>query len=246
MDELGGAAANARHTAMVHSWARMAGVLGLLSVAAGGFGEAYVPAALVLPSDASATASNILAREWLVRWGFAAYIVEAICDVALTLLFYVLFRVIHREAALAAVFFRLIGTAGFAVAQVLFFASLPILQSAASLHAFAPDQRNALAMLLLQISHEAQTVFTMFYGVGTLAFGLLMYRSAFLPSVMGILVIVAAGGFVAKAFTWVLTPAYSSPFFLAPAAIAFLVLSGWLVVMGIDGARWRDARTREG
>jgi hypothetical protein len=245
MDELRVAAANASHIATVHRWARMAGVLGLLSIVAGGFGEAYVPAALVVPQDASATASNILAREWLLRWGFAAYMVEAICDVSLTLLFYVLFRVVHGEIALVAVFFRLIGTAGFAVAQVLFFASLPILQSAAPLPAFAPDQRNALAMLLFQISHTAQTVFTMFYGVGTLAFGLLMYRSAFLPSVMGVLVIIAAGGFVAKAFTWVLTPAYSSPFLLAPAGIAFLVLSCWLVVMGIDGAGWRDARTRE-
>jgi hypothetical protein len=69
MDELHVAAANARHIAAVQSWARMAGVLGLLSVVAGGFGEAYVPAALVVPQDASATASNILAREWLLRFG---------------------------------------------------------------------------------------------------------------------------------------------------------------------------------
>jgi hypothetical protein len=233
---------NPRHTATVHGYARTAGVLGLVSVVAGGFGEAYVPAALVVPHDAQATAANIIAGEWMLRWGFAAYMVEAICDVAITLLLYVLFRVVHGELALTAVFFRLIGTTGFAVAQVLFFASLQTVESAAPLQAFATDQRHALAMLLVQISHDIQTVFTMFYGVGTLAFGLLMYRSGFLPSLMGILIMLAAGGFVAKAFTWVLMPGYSSPVLLAPAAISFLVLSCWLVVRGIDLARWRTAR----
>ena len=130
----------------------------------------------------------------LLRWGFAAYMLEAICDVALTLLFYVVFRVVHGELALAAVFFRLIGTAGFAVSQVLFFASLSTLESAVPLHAFAPDQRNALAMLLVQFSHDGQTVFTMLYGVGTLVFGRLIWRSGFLPPVMGVLVMLAAGG----------------------------------------------------
>jgi hypothetical protein len=217
-------------------------VLGLVSVVAGGFGEAYVPAALVVPQDALATAANIIAGEWLLRWGFAAYMVEAICDVALTLLLYLLFRMVQGELALTAVFFRLIGTTGFAVAQGLFFASLQAVESAAPLHAFAADQRNGLAMLLVQISHDIQTLFTMFYGVGTLAFGWLTYRSGFLPSLIGVLVMLAAGGFVAKAFTWVLMPAYSSPALLAPAAVAFLVLSCWLVVMGIDLARWRTRR----
>ena len=245
MNELRRTQADPSRTEKVQTYARMAGVLGLVSVVAGGFGEAYVPGVLIVPQDASATAANIVAREGLLRWGFAAYMLEAICDVALTLLFYLLFRVVRGELALAAVFFRLIGTAGFAVAQVLFFASLSTLEAAAPLHAFGPDQRNALAMLLVRISHDGQTVFTMLYGVGTLAFGWLMYRSGFLPSVMGVLVMLAAGGFVAKAFTWVLTPAYSSPLLLAPAAIAFLIVSCWLVAMGIDVARWRDARRRE-
>jgi hypothetical protein len=235
-----------QHAVTVQSYARISGVLGLVSVVAGGFGEAYVPAALVVPHDASATAANIVAREWLLRWGFAAYIVEATCDVSLTLLFYILFRVVHRELALGAVFFRLIGTAGFAMAQVFFFATLPTLENVGPLQAFAPDERQLLAMLLVRISHDAQTVFTAFYGVGTLAFGWLMYRSEFLPRVVGAIVMLAAAGFVAKAFTWVLTPVYSSPLLLAPAAIAFLLLSCWLVVRGIDAARWQEAWRREG
>lgn len=157
------------------------------------------------------------------------------------MLFYALFRVFHGEIALAAVFFRLIGTAGFAVAQVLLFASLPTLQSASPVQAFAPDQRNALAMLLIQTSHDTQTLFTMFYGVGTLAFALLMYRSALLPRAIGVLVMLAASGFIAKAFTAVLLPPYSSPLLLAPAGISFVILSCWLTFKGVDAGRWCDA-----
>jgi hypothetical protein len=225
-------------------YTRIAGVLGLLSIVAGGFGEAYVPATMIVASDATATAANILAREQLWRWGFACYMVEAVCDVGLTLLFLTLLRVVHRELALAAVFFRLIGTSGFAMAQVLLFAALPTIQRADLLHPFDADQRNALAMLLIQISSQAQTVFTMLYGIGTLAFGYLMYRSGFLPSAIGVAVMLAAAGFVVKAVAWVLAPAYSSPILLAPAGAAFLLLSAWLLVVGIDPVAWREQRRR--
>src|SRR5450755_3181797 len=76
----------------IQTYARIAGILLLLSLIAGGFGEAYVPSKLIVPSDATATAQNIKAFESLFRMGFAAYLVEAMCDIALSLIFYVLLR----------------------------------------------------------------------------------------------------------------------------------------------------------
>jgi hypothetical protein len=64
----------------IQMYARTAGVLGLISIVAGGFGEAYVPAALVVSRDAAATAARIMTSESLFRWGFTAYLVEALCD----------------------------------------------------------------------------------------------------------------------------------------------------------------------
>jgi len=69
----------------------------LLSLIAGGFGEAYVPSKLIVPSDATATAQNIKAFESLFRMGFAAYLVEAMCDIALSLIFYVLLRPVRKD-----------------------------------------------------------------------------------------------------------------------------------------------------
>jgi hypothetical protein len=224
----------------IQMYARTAGVLGLLSLVAGGFGEAYVPGTLVVSRDAAATASNIVTSESLFRWGFTAYLVEALCDTGLSLLFYILLWVVRKDLALLAVFFRLIGTAGFAMAQVFYFAALPIVGDTNQLAAFPPDQLHALAMLSLNVSGYGQTVFTMFFGMGSILVGYLMYRSDFLPKFIGILVTLSGLGFAARTFTWVLAPSYSSPLLLVPAAVAFLTLTVWLLVKGVDTAKWKE------
>src|SRR5690242_11029769 len=96
------------------TYARLIGILFLVSLLAGGFGEAYAPSKLIVAGDAAATARNIVAGEWMFRLGFAGYLVEACCDVALTALLYLLLRPVRRDVALAAAFFRLMGTATFA------------------------------------------------------------------------------------------------------------------------------------
>ena len=226
--------------APVQTYARLAGVLGLLSIVGGGFGEAYVPSVLIDWSDPAATTTKILSSESMFRWGFAAYLLEALCDTGLTLLLYLLLRPVRRDVALLAVLFRIISTAGFAMAMVLHFAALPIAKGAAGMSAFPSDQLSALALLSLRTSSYGQTVFTTFYGVGALLTGWLMYRSGFLPRIIGILFAVTGAGFVAKTLTFVLAPAYSSPLLLAPAAAAGLAMTGWLLVKGVDVERWRE------
>lgn len=224
----------------VQRYARTAGVLSLVSILAGGFGEAYVPMALVVPRDAAATAARILASESLFRWGFAAYLVEALCDVGLTLLFYLLLRVVRQDLALLAIFFRLVGTTGFAVAQLLHFAALPIALGADYLQAFSPEQLQALALLALRVSGYGQTLFSLFYGVGSVLLGYLMYRSGFLPRVLGALLALSGVGFVAATFIWVLAPSYSSPLALVVVGFAALALTGWLLVKGVDVVKWEE------
>jgi hypothetical protein len=221
-------------------YARAAGVLGLISIVAGGFGEAYVPGVVVVSGDAAATAINIVTSESLFRWGFTAYLVEALCDTGLSLLFYTLLVVVWKELALLALCLRLIGTAGFAMAQVFYFAAMPIVGNSNQLNPFTPDQLNALAMLSLNVSVYSQMVFTLFYGMGSLLIGLLMYQSDFLPKFIGALLMLAGLGFVARTLAWVLAPSYASPLLLMPAAVAFLTLTVWLLVKGVDTAKWKQ------
>jgi len=229
----------ARSAATVQTYARIGGLLGLVSVVAGAFGEAYVPMMVVAANDAAATASNLVQNSSLVRFGFASYLVEALCDVGLALILYALLRPVHRDLALLATFFRLIGTAGFAVAQLFHFAASPLAHHP-SLRGLSPDQLDSLALLSINLGQYGATLFMMFYGMGLLLTGWLMIGARYLPTLIGILFLITGAGFVSRTFLWVLAPAYASPLLLLPAALAGVTLGLWLLIRGVDVAKWRE------
>ena len=89
--------------------ARIAGGLYLIIIVGGFFAIGFVPAAIVVPGDAAATAHNILAHELLYRLGLAAHIIILMCNVPLAVIFYDLFKVVSRRLSLLVVFFTLVG-----------------------------------------------------------------------------------------------------------------------------------------
>src|SRR5574341_1897900 len=198
----------------IQTYARVGGVLMLLSLVAGGFGEWYVPSHVLVSGDAAATARNIVASDGLIRLGFAGYLIEASCDVSLTLILYVLLRPVSRNLALLAAFFRLVGTAVFAFAELFYFAPLLLLGGADYLKTFSPDQLNALALMSLRLYGYGGGIFMVFYGIPCVVLGVLMMQSGYLPKVLGALFALGGAGFVIRNFALVLAPAYASPFLL--------------------------------
>jgi hypothetical protein len=226
-------------TESVQWYARLAGILTLISLVAGAFGEGYVPAAVVASGDAAATAKNLLEHETLFRWGFVGYLIEAICDAMLTMVFWVILRPVHRNLAMLMVVFRIIATCGFATAQVLYFGAFSVLHSSNQLGAFGPDQLQALSFALIKIAFFGGQLFTTFYGLGSIVFGYLLVRSLILPRFIGVLWIIMGVAFALRTFLLVLAPAYASPLLLATAALALLPLMVWLLVKGVNVERWR-------
>ena len=220
-------------------------MLFLISAVAGGLGEFVVPTQLVVSGDATATANNIRASESLFRLGFASYLIEALCDVSLTLVLYVLLSPVHRDLALLAVFFRLVSTAVFGVAQVFFYSAPPLILGGADyLRTFSPEQLNTLAYLSLRLFGYGTGIAFVFYGVGSLAFGYLIFRSGYLPRILGILLAISGLGFVIRTFLLIVAPAYASSVLLLPTAVAGLALTVWLLVRGVDVPKW-DAKMSE-
>src|ERR1041385_5983262 len=99
----------------IQRYARITAVLLLLSVIFGGIGESYIPGRIIVTGDAAATARNIVEHPLLFRAGFATYLVEGICDIALSALFYLLLRPVSRSLALFAAFLGVFSTAMSAV-----------------------------------------------------------------------------------------------------------------------------------
>ena len=79
-----------------------------------------------------------------------------------------------------------------------------------------------------------------FYGVASILFGYLMFRSGYLPKILGALLALAGFGFVTSNFALVLAPAYASSGFLLPMPIAALSLTLWLLVRGVNIAKWEE------
>jgi hypothetical protein len=222
----------------VQTYARIAGVLFLLSIVAGFFGEVYVPSKLIVPTDAAATAKNLNTFGSLFRMGFAIYLVEAVCDVSLTLILYVLLRPVRRELALLAAFFGLVSTALFGVAELFYFTASLILGGANYLKTFSPDQLNTLALLSLKVYAYGGGIFMVFYGVASVVRGYLIFRSDYLPKILGVLLALAGVGFITKNFALVLVPAYASDGLLLPMFLAGVSLTVWLLVKGVDVPKW--------
>jgi hypothetical protein len=221
-------------------YARTAGVLFLITILAGGFGEFFVPAELIVSGDATATVNNIHASTLLFRLGFASYLVEAVCDISLALILYLLLKPVRKDIALLAAFFGLVSTATFAFAELFYFAVLPILGGADYLKTFSPDQVNALALLSLKLYGYGAGIFMVFYGVASILRGYLIFQSGYLPKFLGILLVFSGAGFVIKNFLLVLAPAYASDFLLLPTPLAALALTLWLLVKGINIAKWEE------
>jgi hypothetical protein len=222
----------------VQRYARIAGVLFLVSLVAGGFGEAYVPSKLIVAADAAATAANIKNFDFLYRLGFASFLIESLCDITLVLILYALLKPVNKNLSLLAAFFGLVGTALFAFAELFYFAPLLIMRGTDYLKTFAPDQLNALILLSMKFYGYAGMIFTAYYGMSWIVRAYLIWNSGYLPKFLGLLMAIGGIGFVVRNFALILAPAYASDVLLMLMFPGGLVLTGWLLVKGVDVAKW--------
>lgn len=222
----------------VQRYARIAGVLFLVSLVAGGFGEGYVPAKVVVSGDAAATAANFKAYDFLFRLGFAGFLIESLCDIALALILYALLKPVNKQLSLLAASFGLVGTTLFAAVALFFYLPTFILGDHASLTAFSSEQLNQLVMLSLRFVGFGVAISSLYYGMGWLVRGYLMFRSGYLPKFLGVLMAIGGLGFVVQGFARVFVPRFPSGLLMALLFPGGLILTIWLLVKGVDKAKW--------
>lgn len=228
----------------INIYARYVGIFFILSMVCGWFGEVYVPSQM-LAGDGATTADQLRANDALFRIGFAAYLVEAFSDVVIAWLFYVILKPVNRELALLSAFFGLLSTALFAVTKMLYYSAPVFLSESPQLAAFAPDQLDALAGAFISFYARLSGITFLFYGTAWLIRGYLTYRAGFLPRWLGIVMMAAGLGFMAKTVTEVLAPAWSSMLLVAPMIVNAIAVAGWMLVKGVDQATWAKAAERE-
>lgn len=218
---------------------RIAGLLYLIIIAAGSAG--YITySALTVPGDAAATAANILASEQMWRLGLGAMLVMLAFDVALAAVFYVLFRPVSRTLSLVGFGFRLVMAAILGVAVLTRSAPLLLLEGIPPA-AFGPEQARALGLLAVELFDQDFDVALVFFGFHCFVIGWLIYRSGFLPRILGVLLAGAGLGYLANSFANLVFPWAALPFAILLAAFAVeLALALWLTAFGVNAGKWNE------
>lgn len=221
------------------SLARMAGVSQLLEALTATFGQVIVLGRLVVSGNAAATSANILGHERLIWVGFASSLIGVVFHIAWGLLLYDLLKPVHRRLSLFAVFVILVGCATQAFASVFYLAPLLVLQGGSSLSAFTADQLRALAYMFVRLNGYAFNSYLVFFGLWCVLIGFLIFRSTFLPRVLGVLLAISGLGWMLY-----LVPPLAIrlfiPYIAGASALGEIPLELWLIVMAVNAERWKE------
>src|SRR5215472_2378138 len=207
--------------------ARIAGGLYLIIIVGGFFAIGYIPAALVVPGDAAATVHNILAHELLYRLGLVAHIIILPCNIPLAVIFYDLFKVVSRRFALLVVFFTLVGTAVEGANLFNQFTPLMLLGGGHYLSVFTTEQLQALAYMPLDSQALSYNIQQVIYAGYLLTAGYLVFRSTFLPRILGVLLAIGGLCYLIYSFASFLSPEFAAhlvPYIQVPSGLAELPL----------------------
>ncbi len=215
--------------------ARLAGAFYLLTIVLAGVGTS-VENRLINLTDAATTASSILAHGNLLRTGWAAYLVEMACNVALTALMYDLLKPVSRSVSRLAVLLSILAIGIKTMSRLFLIAPFFLLGHADALSPFAGPQGVALSQAFLHINAQGAGLAMVFFGFYAILSGWLVIRSTFLPSWLGWLGVIAGFGWLT--FLWLpLGLRYAG--IIAPLAlIGAAAKIGWFLIVGVNEERW--------
>lgn len=222
--------------------ARAAGFLYLIVVVAG-VAALSMTSGLIVGGDAEATAKNILAAEQTFRLSFTINLLAAAAYVGVIAILYELFRPVSRTLSVFAAFFGLVGCASSAASMLNHLATLYILKDAAFLASFDPAQSQALARLSLKLGGIGNSVSLVFFGFYCLSLGMLVLRSTFLPHVLGALLVIAGAAWLTNSVAGFLALPFAgaaAPILMGAAALGEGLFTLWLLIVGVNAARWRE------
>jgi hypothetical protein len=217
---------------------RIAGICQLSEAVTATFGQVIILGRLIVADNAAATAANLIGHEKLVWVGFASSIIAPVFHIAWSYLMYDLLKPVNRRLAQFSFLVMLMGCVMQAVTALFYIAPLLILHGGGLLSGFTTGQLQSLAATTLKLNAYAFEIHTVYFGLWCVLTGFLIFKSMFLPRVLGIL-------FMISGFGWLLylSPPFAVsifPVIAALSAIGEIPLELWLIVKSVDEQRWNE------
>lgn len=215
--------------------ARWAGILYFFWILTAIYSLIYVQSNTFVKGDAAATAAKTLANEFIFRSNLVNGLFSSVLWILLVLYLYRLFKHVNKSQAVLMVVLVLVQIPVFFIMYALDLASLLLFKDAL-LKTFELPQRQDLAMFLLRINDFITIAIELFWGLWLFPFGYLVYKSGFIPKILGIFLILCGIAYVVHCFTHLLFPMYqalvfkiSTPFW----TLGEITIMLWLVFIGV-------------
>src|SRR5437667_9713610 len=175
---------------------RIAAALYFLNGLPAPFALLYVPSVLIVRGNALATADNVRNSDTLLRLGMAGELFSATLVIFAVLAFYTLFRAVSAKHARAMLVLMLLSVPISYLNVLNDLAAITFARGPEFLSAFAQPQRDALVLFFLRLHSQGLVLAQIFWGLWLFPFGILIWRSGFIPRILGAFAIVAGCGYV--------------------------------------------------
>jgi len=212
----------------IKRFSRITGAVYLFIAIAGMFGISYVPG-LVEAGDIDATIGNLLANEVTIRWAIIAALFTQLGHLFLVLMLHKILAPVSAAASRLMVIFVLVGIPIAMLNEASYGVVLGLLQG----EVHSPN----LISALLDFHKYGIIIVQIFWGLWLFPFGYLVYKSDFLPKIIGVALMVGCFGYLADSLIYF----FSTSFPISFSIYLFwgeLIILLWLIVMGVDAKKW--------
>jgi hypothetical protein len=197
----------------------------------------FIRSNIIVPGDTATTANNIIKSESLFRIAFVGDLIMITSGLFVALVLYKLLSPVNKNLAALMVLFTSISAAITCINSLNLFAPILLLNNADGLTVFEAGQIHMLMEFFFDLHDTGYVIANIFFGLWLLPLGYLVIKSGYFPRILGILLIIACFGYLADFFVAFLIPSYKEiihPIAMAPAAIAELSFTLWLLIKGIN------------
>jgi Domain of unknown function (DUF4386) len=222
--------------------ARLLGFLGLAGILTGAFDIGYVQSKLIVAGNSSATLNNILIHPHLFRIGFSAHLFEMVINIFAELIGFLLLRRVNVFVAGVALSCGIVGITIESIGLLNAYLPLKLAMESGSQTAFSHDQLLELFHLSVQMQQAGLLLSWVFYGVDELTTGFLIFRSGFLPRILGILLSLSGLCYFTHGMLSFLAPSLDAklyPYILFPCLPGEGLTSLWFAIMGLNVVKWK-------
>jgi hypothetical protein len=218
----------------INKTARMAGLLYLIYIVITIVADVFGRSPLIVFGDAATTARNIMASEWQFRIGIVGDLVSIVFFLLAAWALYALLKSVNKDLALLFLLLNLGGVAVYSINLLNQFAAVLLLSGTDYLKVFQIDQLQSLAMFFLNLHHNGYWIAQIFFGAWLFPLGYLVYKSGFLPKILGLVMMVHCVGWLMTTLQFFLFPGFTAIKYVTyPLGfISEFGLTLWLLMMG--------------